>query len=173
MAGMSARRRRRGRLSTLGEAVGSTLRRHVSLVAVLGLLFQLWVPIAHHPARDPAAGADWVAALDMVGDPTAALTHSNGHRDPAKPDKPPPCPICLTLQASVFLPPAPAATPTTSARAVRIRHPRPAPAAARWINDASRARGRPYRCAVPRTGCRGRRQSAPLIRSARAASPRR
>jgi hypothetical protein len=143
MAGMRARRRRRGRLSTLGGAVGSPLRRHVSLVAVLGLLFQLWVPIAHHPVQDLTAGADWVAALDMVGDPTASLTHANGHHDPAKPDKPPPCPICLTLQASVFLPPASAAAPTTSARAVRMRHPRPAPAAARWINNASRARGPP------------------------------
>jgi hypothetical protein len=144
MADMRARGRQRVRPRVDSGPVGSPLRRHASLVATLGLLFQLWVPIAHHPAQDLPTGADWVAALGMVGDPAMALAHADGHHDPAKPGKPPPCPICLTLQmSSVFVPPAPAAAPATSARAVRIRRPRPAPTVARWLYDASRARGPP------------------------------
>jgi hypothetical protein len=84
--------------------------RPAAWLALFALLFQALLPLAHHPAG--MASMD-MAQMDMPGYSAGNLCMAPGtapadpHKDPAH--KPPPCPICQTLQmlAGGFVPPSP------------------------------------------------------------------
>jgi hypothetical protein len=84
--------------------------RRSAWLALFALLFQALLPLGHHPAD--MASMD-MAQMDMPGYGAGNLCMAPGtapadpHKDPAH--KPPPCPICQTLQmlAGGFIPPSP------------------------------------------------------------------
>jgi hypothetical protein len=75
------------------------LRRWTACAGMLALLLQGLVSAAHAPPEPPPQGAccSMNHAQHHPGDSTPGA--------PSTPHKPPPCPICLTLQSGAALPP--------------------------------------------------------------------
>ena len=121
--------------------------RRASWLALVAILFQVLLPVLHHPAaamlgsqRDMAGAGN--LCLAPIGNPTAPTDS-----DKAPAHKLPPCPICQTFQmlGAGFVPSSPIAFAAFAATAAA-----PVPAAdtainPRWIAAGARARAPPLR----------------------------